>query len=119
MLGVSSHELKQLTPQALLGMEKILDMEPPDDLHRKPSLDVEPGQSGQRICEATIVFLRLGDSQKGGRCKSLDMEKGCEAYLVMNRYGFVCCIYSKGNPRTEYAILHRWPSSSASTCFGA
>lgn len=26
---------------ALLGMEKILDMEPPDDLHRKPSLDVD------------------------------------------------------------------------------
>ena len=54
----SSHQLKhQLTswPQALLGMEKILDMEPPDDLHRNPSLDVEPGQ---RICEANVETKR-------------------------------------------------------------
>ena len=27
--------------QALLGIEKVLDLEPPDDLHRKPSLDVD------------------------------------------------------------------------------
>ena len=74
---------------------------------------------GKVKSEATIVFIRVGDSQKGGLCKSLDMEKGWEAYLVRNRYGFVCFIYSKGNSRTEYTILHRWPSSSASTCFGA
>ena len=38
-------QLPASSPQALLG-EKILDLEPPDDFHRRPSLDVEPGMMG-------------------------------------------------------------------------